>query len=240
MLIFPAIDLRGGKCVRLTQGNKEEETIFSEDPLAVAEKWVKEGATWLHIVDLDGAFTGKPQHKEIIFSLVKRIPVHLQVGGGIRFLEDIDDFLKHGIERIVLGTAAILQPEFLSKALGLFGEKITVSIDSQKGKVAIEGWQKTLEKDTLELIKEMEEMGLERIIFTDISRDGMLKGPNIEAIRDVVQNSKLKLIASGGISSLEDLKALKELEPYGVEGIIIGKALYTGAIDLKKALEIAY
>lgn len=240
MLIFPAIDLRGGKCVRLVQGNREEETIFSEEPLAVAEKWVKEGATWLHIVDLDGAFKGKPQHKEIIFSLAKRIPVHLQVGGGIRFLEDIDDFLKHGIERIVLGTAAILQPEFLSKALGLFGEKITVSIDSQKGKVAIEGWQKTLEKDTLELIKEMEEMGLERIIFTDISRDGMLKGPNIEAIRDVVQNSKLKLIASGGISSLEDLKVLKELEPYGVEGIIIGKALYTGAIDLKKALEIAY
>ncbi|MGF7185561.1 phosphoribosylformimino-5-aminoimidazole carboxamide ribotide isomerase [Desulfitispora alkaliphila] len=239
MLIIPAIDLRAGKCVRLIQGDLKQETIFSDNPVAVAKAWEAKGAKYIHLVDLDGAFAGFPKNLDIIKEITKAVSVPVQVGGGIRSIETIEQILSAGVDRVILGTVAIGNPNLVKEACSHFGEKIVVGIDSKDGLVAIEGWEATVEKTAVELAIEMKELGIERVIFTDTRRDGTLKGPNLESTKELAQEAGIKVIASGGVANLQDLVNLKKLEQYGVEGVVMGKALYTEAIDLEEALRIA-
>lgn len=239
MLIIPAIDLREGRCVRLIQGKIDKEIVFSNDPLEMARNWEKKGAPYLHVVDLDGAFAGKMKNLDIIKGIVNAVKISVQVGGGIRTLETVRQLLDAGVDRVILGTAAVSQPVLVQQAVEEFGEKILVSIDARDGWVVVEGWESSVEKTTIELAQEVERLGVKRIVLTDIRRDGMLKGPNVEGTHEVALACNLKIIASAGISSLEDIMSLKALEPYGVEGVIIGRALYSGMVILEEALEIA-
>lgn len=231
--IIPAIDLKGGKCVRLYQGSYERETVFAEDPVEVALKWQALGAPRLHVVDLDGAAAGELYHLDIIQELAQAILVPVQLGGGIRQLATIEQMLKAGVERVVLGTAAVENPKLVKEACRRFGQAIIVSIDAREGYVAIRGWRQTTELRTVELAKSMVALGVRRFIHTDISRDGTLTEPNFTAIFELIDEIGVPVIASGGISSLTHLKILKQL---GAEGAIVGQALYTGDINLKKAL----
>ncbi|MGI6649114.1 MAG: 1-(5-phosphoribosyl)-5-[(5-phosphoribosylamino)methylideneamino]imidazole-4-carboxamide isomerase [Bacillota bacterium] len=239
MLVIPAIDLREGRCVRLIQGRLDQEIVFSNNPAEVASNWEKRGAQWLHVVDLDGAFAGELRNLDKIKAIVKNVNIPIQVGGGIRTMETVRQLLDLGVNRVILGTSAVAQPEMVREAVAEFGERILVGIDGRDGKVVIEGWDKTSEKSILELGREVEEIGIKRIVLTDIRRDGMLKGPNVEGTREMGLACNLKILASGGISSLEDIRSLKALEPYGVEGVIIGRALYSGVVVLEEALEVA-
>jgi len=239
MLVIPAIDLREGRCVRLIQGRLDQEIVFSNNPAEVASSWEKRGAQWLHVVDLDGAFAGELRNLDQIKAIVKNVNIPIQVGGGIRTMETVRQLLALGVNRVILGTSAVAQPEMVREAVAEFGERILVGIDGRDGKVVIEGWDKTSEKNILELGREVEEIGIKRIVLTDIRRDGMLKGPNVEGTREMGLACNLKILASGGISSLEDIRSLKALEPYGVEGVIIGRALYSGVVVLEEALEVA-
>ncbi|TYO96264.1 1-(5-phosphoribosyl)-5-[(5-phosphoribosylamino)methylideneamino]imidazole-4-carboxamide isomerase [Desulfallas thermosapovorans] len=239
MLIIPAIDLRAGKCVRLVEGKLDRETIYSNDPAAVARVWQGSGARMLHVVDLDGAFAGSPRNLETIQEILKAVTIPVQVGGGIRDLATVERLLQMGVARVILGTVAIQNPALVAEACKRFGsEHIVVGIDARDGKVAIEGWGLTAEKDALELADEISRMGITRVVFTDISRDGTLKGPNTEAIRNLAMSSKLKVIASGGVSTIQDIVALHELAPLGVEGVIVGKALYAGTVSIDEALAL--
>ncbi|MGB9802315.1 1-(5-phosphoribosyl)-5-[(5-phosphoribosylamino)methylideneamino]imidazole-4-carboxamide isomerase [Desulfofundulus sp.] len=239
MLIIPAIDLRAGKCVRLVEGRLDRETVYSDDPVAVARLWEDQGARWLHVVDLDGAFTGEPKNWDIIRSILSAVRIPVQVGGGIRDMTVIERLLELGAARVILGTVAIINPGLVAEACARYGESIVVGIDARNGKVAIEGWGVTAEKNALELAAEMKALGVKRVVFTDIWRDGTLKGPNLSVVEEVARSTQLKIIASGGVSNLADLQALKAMEPLGVEAVIIGKALYAGTINLRDALEIA-
>jgi phosphoribosylformimino-5-aminoimidazole carboxamide ribotide isomerase len=238
MLLLPAIDIREGQCVRLYKGKKEETTIYSENPVEVAEVWERMGAKMLHIVDLDAAFSGYPQNLFIIEKIIKSVSIPVQVGGGIRNLDTINMILDKGVKRVILGTAAINNPELVGQAVKLHGEGIVIGIDSKDGYVAVEGWEETTHKRVLELAGEMAELGVKRVIYTDTSRDGTLEGPNIEATKMLAQKTSLNVIASGGISNLEDIEKITSLKPYGVEGVIIGKALYTGNVKLDEALRM--
>lgn len=240
MIIFPAIDLRNGKCVRLVQGELDKETVFSDNPVEMAKSWEAQGATFLHLVDLDGAFAGKPQNLEIIKEIVTAISIPVQLGGGIRSLDTIEEVLNAGVNRVILGTVAIKNPTMVQQACAKYPGRIVVGIDSKQGKVAVEGWGETSTETTVELANKMKDMGIQRIIFTDISKDGMLEGPNLASTKELALQTGLKIIASGGVSSIEDIKALKELEIAGVEGVIVGKALYTEAIKLTEAIKIAH
>ncbi|WP_347491340.1 1-(5-phosphoribosyl)-5-[(5-phosphoribosylamino)methylideneamino]imidazole-4-carboxamide isomerase [Desulfoscipio sp. XC116] len=240
MLIIPAIDLRAGKCVRLVEGKLDHETIYSNDPAAVARVWQGSGARLLHLVDLDGAFAGSPKNLETIQEIIKALNIPVQVGGGIRDLLTVERLLQMGVSRVILGTVAIQNPALVADACTRFGsEHIVVGIDARNGKVAIEGWGLTAEKDALELAGEISQMGVTRVVFTDISRDGTLKGPNVEAIKKLALSSKMKVIASGGVSTIDDIVALNELAPLGVEGVIVGKALYAGTVNIDEALALA-
>ena len=239
MQIIPAIDLKNGKCVRLLQGKKDRETIYSDDPVRMALRWQREGATYLHLIDLDGAFEGQSLNVEAIRSIVEATDVPAELGGGIRDMGTITRLLSLGLDRVILGTVAITEPDLVRRAIERFGpQKIVVGIDAKKGKVAVKGWEETSEVSAMELAWKMRNLGVERIIYTDISRDGMMTGPNVAATRELAQQSGLKVIASGGISSPEDVQKVAALEPYGVDAMIIGKALYEGAIDLKEALTL--
>ena len=239
MLLLPAIDLREGRCVRLYQGRPEAATIYSSDPVAVARDWVARGAPWLHVVDLDGAFAGRPQNMDVIAAIIKAVAVPVQVGGGIRTLASLTDLLAAGAVRVVLGTVAIANPEVVTEAVARWGEQVVVGIDSREGMVAVEGWAATVAEEALDFARRMAALGIRRAVFTDISRDGTLQGPNIAATRTMAQGSGLKIIASGGISSLDDLRALRELAAAGVEGAILGRALYNGNFTLEEALAVA-
>ncbi len=239
MLIIPAIDLRAGKCVRLVEGRLDRETVYSDDPVAVARLWEDQGARWLHVVDLDGAFTGEPKNWDMIRGILSAVRIPVQVGGGIRDMAVIEQLLELGAARVILGTVAIINPGMVAEACARYGESIVVGIDARNGKVAIEGWGVTAEKNALELAAEMKGLGVKRVVFTDIWRDGTLKGPNLAVVEEVARSTQLKIIASGGVSSLADLRALKAMEPLGVEAVIIGKALYAGTINLRDALDIA-
>lgn len=240
MQIFPAIDLRDGKAVRLRQGRFEEATVYADDPVTVAREFYDQGAEFLHIVDLDGALAGKPVNDETIQKIVREVPLKVQVGGGIRSLERIAELLALGVERVILGTVAVREPELVKEAVKAFGEKVVVGIDAQNGYVAVQGWAETTEVLAIELGKSMREVGVERVIFTDISRDGMLQGPNIASTVELARQTGLKVIASGGVSSLEDLRRLREeeLNGAGIEGAIIGKALYAKAFTLREAIAV--
>ncbi|MCD5405126.1 MAG: 1-(5-phosphoribosyl)-5-[(5-phosphoribosylamino)methylideneamino]imidazole-4-carboxamide isomerase [Desulfotomaculum sp.] len=238
MIIFPAIDLKDGKCVRLVEGKLDKKTIYSDKPEEAALHWQSLGAEYLHIVDLDGAFEGVPKNLSVIEKILAVIKIPVQIGGGIRTLDTVKLLLDLGIKRVILGTAAVSEPNLVKEAIEKFGsDRIVLGIDARNGRVAVKGWAEESDIDAKELALNMKKIGIERIVFTDIKRDGTLKGPNIEATKEMALATGLKVIASGGVSSIDDLKKLKEIEQYGVEGVIVGQALYKGAIDLKEALQ---
>ncbi len=227
------MDIKGGQCVRLYQGDYERETVFSDDPLEVALKWQAKGASRLHVVDLDGAAAGEMRNIEIIREIARAILIPVQLGGGIRSLETIKKVLKEGVERVVLGTAAVENAELVTEACRKFRESIVVSVDANEGLVAVQGWHRTTELTALAFIRAMTKLGVKRFIYTDINRDGTLTEPNFDAISEVIDSTRAPVIAAGGISSLNHLKVLQKL---GAEGAIVGRALYTGSIDLKQAI----
>jgi len=233
MEIIPAIDIRGGKCVRLYQGNYNQETIFDDDPVTAALTWYSQGARWLHIVDLDGAVAGEPRNEEVVEEVIRESGLLIELGGGIRQKEVAEKLLHQGVSRIILGTAAIENRELVKKLCQQFGEAIAVSLDARDGKIAIHGWQKNTAVEVLQLSREMVNAGARRLIYTDIRRDGTLTEPNFDMISRMLAESNVPIIVAGGISKLEHLRRLKEL---GAEGAIIGKALYTGDIDLGEAI----
>lgn len=239
MLILPAIDIRDGKCVRLFKGDFSRETVFSEKPVAMAKKWVELGAKGLHLVDLDGALAGKPQNLSVVKQIVDTVDVPLELGGGIRTIEDIEEILQLGVKYVILGSAAVKNPALVKKACKLFGDSIIVGIDARDGIAAVEGWGVSGNIDAISLAKRMVEVGVKNIIYTDISRDGTLLGVNVEASADLAKHSKANVVVSGGLSSLSEIKELKRHMCDGIVGVIAGKALYTGALDLTKAIEIA-
>lgn len=237
MLIIPAIDLKEGRCVRLLKGDFSRETVYSKNPLEMAGYWQKHGAQYLHIVDLDGARNGKPQNLSIIKEIASSLDIPVQLGGGIRSLEIIDLYLKAGVDRVILGTLALEAPEVVKEALKNYGpERIVIGVDGRRGKVAVKGWLEDSDIDVAHLIKEMKEIGVKTFVYTDISKDGTLEGPDIAGLVLLNKIDQVDIIASGGVSSLEDLKELKEI---GIKYSIVGKALYTGDLspDLKKLQE---
>lgn len=239
MTIFPAIDLKDGQCVRLVQGRADRKTVYSDQPEAVARKFAQEGAAWLHVVDLDGAFTGSSRNLKSIEKIAQAVDLPFQVGGGLRSRADVKRILELGAARVIIGTKAVSAPEFVQELLEEFGpEKIVLGIDAREGWVAVEGWVSTAELSAEEFGTTMRELGVTTAVFTDISRDGLLAGPNIAATRNMAVKTGLEIIASGGVASLKDLQELKKLEAVGVSGVIIGKALYNGAFSLAEALAV--
>lgn len=239
MNIYPAIDLRGGNCVRLVKGDFSRETIYSRDPGAMAREWAAAGASSIHVVDLDGALAGESRNLTAIRAIMEQGGIPIEVGGGIRNMSHIERLLTAGVHQVILGSAAVKNPQLVKDACRAYPGRIVVGIDARNGDVAVEGWEASGHIQAEELAKKMADAGVERIIFTDIARDGMLSGVNVEATVAVAKASGLKVTASGGVASLEDLKILKKRETDGIEGCIIGKALYTGAIDLRQAVAIA-
>ncbi|MGQ9780242.1 MAG: 1-(5-phosphoribosyl)-5-[(5-phosphoribosylamino)methylideneamino]imidazole-4-carboxamide isomerase [Bacillota bacterium] len=233
MMVIPAIDLMGGACVRLYQGDFGRATVYGRDPVALARGFVAAGARLIHLVDLDGARAGWPVQRETILAVAAAVPVPVEVGGGIRTMEAIASYLDEGVARVVLGSAAVKDPELLRAAVARYGERIVLGLDARAGKVAVEGWQATAEREVVSLAKEMVAMGLHEVIYTDIARDGTLTGPDLDGLARLVRETGMKVIASGGISSLADLKAVAAV---GAAGAIVGKALYDGRLDLRTAI----
>lgn len=239
MIIYPAIDIRGGRCVRLTEGRFDAETVFADDPAEMALKWAGLGAEFLHLVDLDGALAGEGKNVPVIERILQSVNIPVQLGGGIRNLETIEKLLSLGVNRLILGSAAVKNPQLVEEACKKYPGHIAVGIDAKNGDVAIEGWGKGSGVAATELAKKMAAYGVETIIYTDISRDGMLSGVNVEATAALARACGVPIIASGGVASLEDIRRVKAVESDGVQGCIIGKAIYTGAVDLKAALALA-
>ena len=240
MIIIPAIDLRGGRCVRLTQGQASAETVYSQNPVAVAQRWYAAGAEMLHIVNLDGAMNlDDSKNLRALDDILYAINLPIQFGGGVRSIADVQKLDDLGVTRIVVGTAAIENPLLLQNMLDEFGSTIVVGIDARNGMVALRGWQKTADITALDLAQKVADMGVERIVYTDIARDGMMSGINLEATREIAEASGLKVTASGGVATLEDIYSVKELEEFGVDSLIIGKALYEGSFTLEDALDAA-
>ncbi len=240
MLLIPAIDLKDGKCVRLRQGRMDEETVFSDDPLGVATRWVEAGARRLHIVDLDGAVEGRPRNAQVIRSIAQRYPdIPIQVGGGIRDDEAIQAYLEQGVQYVILGTSAVAEPHFVADVCVEFPGHIIVGLDARDGKVAIEGWSKLSHHDVVDLAMRFEHDGVEAIVYTDISRDGMLSGLNIDSIVTLARSVVVPVIASGGIGGIEDVRSLCEVADEGIMGAIAGRALYEGALDFAEAQALA-
>ncbi len=240
MLIIPAVDIKKGRCVRLLQGREDSETVFSDDPSAMAARWEGEGAELVHVIDLDGAFSKGPQNVEAVKRILDRVDIPIQLGGGIRSMETISTYLDLGVGRVILGTEAIRNPSLVEQACKAFPNRIMVGIDARKGMVAIEGWTQTTEQKAVEMAKGIEGPGLAGIIFTDIHKDGMQTGPNIEETKRMAESVSTPIIASGGVADIEDIRALAGLEPLGVVGVITGRALYAGTLKLREALEIAH
>jgi phosphoribosylformimino-5-aminoimidazole carboxamide ribotide isomerase len=236
--IIPAIDIIEGKCVRLFQGDYSQKTEYGDDPVLVAQRWHSEGATFLHLVDLDGAKAGKPINLDTVGKIAAAIPIPVEIGGGIRTIADIDAALSKGVSRVILGTVAQKNPGFVKQAVALFGDKIVVGIDCRDGKVAVQGWTQQSEITAGELGTILVDHGIKTFIFTDISKDGTLSGPNIQATVDFAHQVKAEVIASGGVSGLNDIKALKDTWVVNLTGVIVGKALYDGKIELAEALKI--
>jgi phosphoribosylformimino-5-aminoimidazole carboxamide ribotide isomerase len=240
MIIIPAIDLRGGRCVRLTQGRPADQTIYSENPVAVAKRWADAGAEILHIVNLDGALNADDtENLKALKRILPEVHIPVQFGGGVRTFDDVRRLDDLGATRIVIGTTAIENPVLLQRIVDEFGSTVVVGIDAREGRVALRGWEKISDLKAVELAQKVAEMGVERIVYTDIARDGMMTGVNLEATREIAETSGLKVTASGGVSSLDDIYDLKPLEEAGVDSVIIGKALYEGLFTLEDALDVA-
>ena len=237
MIIIPAVDIKNGKCVRLVQGHMNKETVFSHDPASMAVRWEKEGAGLIHIVDLDGAVGKKPKNLNSIKKIINSVKADIQVGGGIRNEDTIKMFIDLGVKKIIIGTEAIRNPNLVKNACKAFPGKIIVGIDARNGMAAIEGWTETTGVKAVDLAKQFEDCGVAAINFTDIHRDGMETGPNIEETRKLAESVSIPVVASGGVSTIEDIKNLLPLQEVGVMGVITGKALYSGSLDLKEAIE---
>lgn len=240
MLVIPAVDIKDGRCVRLLQGRMDDETVYSDTPWEMALRWQKKGASVLHIVDLNGAFEGYGVNDPAVREIVGRSDMLTELGGGVRDMARIDSLLGMGVGRVILGTAAVENPRFVREALDRYGpEKILVGIDARNGMVATRGWAVDGGRPAVELGLEMKALGVGRIIYTDIARDGMLDGPNIADTERVARETGLRVTASGGVSSLDDIRALKRIEPSGVDSVITGKAIYEGRLDLREAIRVA-
>ncbi len=239
MLVIPAIDLSEGKCVRLQRGDMNAKTVFSDDPAEVARRWANDGAEMIHIVDLDGAVSGTFANFEAVRDIIAAVPIPVELGGGLRTVEQVARVLDAGVKWAILGTAAISNRPELEKCLKRFGDRIIVGIDARDGRVAVQGWTQTSDVEALELAKQMEQLGVGKIIFTDINTDGMLGGPNIPAMKAMAQAVGIPVIASGGVTTLEDIRKLRGLERFGLEGCIVGRALYSGTIALAEAVTVA-
>ena len=237
MLLIPAIDLKNGQCVRLRQGKMEDATVFSDDPVAVAKRWADEGAQRLHVVDLDGAFKGAPVNLKVVEKIVAAVKIPVQVGGGIRDEDTVQRLLNAGVQYVIVGTKAVTAPHFLHDLCLEYPRHIIVSIDAKDGRVALNGWAKVTGHDAIETAQHCERDGAEAIVYTDIAKDGMMNGFNVEATRKLAKSVKTPVYASGGISTMQDIAALKELEPDGVVGCVIGRALYEGTLSLRDAVK---
>ncbi|PCK19847.1 1-(5-phosphoribosyl)-5-[(5-phosphoribosylamino)methylideneamino]imidazole-4-carboxamide isomerase [Bacillus pumilus] len=235
--LYPAIDMRNGKCVRLVQGDYDQETIYGDSPLDMAARFAKEGAKWIHLVDLDGAKAGKRMNHEHVLAIASSLEVNVQIGGGIRTEEDVEFYLSNGVSRVILGSSAVSNPAFVKKMLAQYGEKIAIGIDARNGFVSTEGWLETSKVKAEELGKELAKEGAEVFIFTDIQMDGMLSGPNVESTVRLAEATGKQVIASGGVSAVADLQKLSAQKQTGVSGAIIGKALYTKQFTLAEAFE---
>lgn len=236
MEVIPAIDLLGGNCVRLYQGDYEQAQVFGEDPVSMAQHWAEQGATRLHLVDLDGAKDGVPVNHDVIGAIAKALSIPVQVGGGIRDRNTVTQLLERGVDRVILGTVAVENPELVESLCREFPQKIVVGIDAREGRVATRGWLETSQVSAIELAQQMAGYGAAAIIYTDIQRDGTLEGPNQPALREMATALSIPVIASGGVSSLTDLLSLLALEPMGIQGAIVGRAIYTGDVNLKEAV----
>jgi phosphoribosylformimino-5-aminoimidazole carboxamide ribotide isomerase len=236
MLILPAIDLSDGKCVRLKQGDMNQKTVFSDDPAQMAVRWADAGAQVLHLVDLDGAMVGRSANLEAVSRILEAIEIPVELGGGLRTRDDVARVLDLGVKWAIMGTSALSKPQELKRCLKDFGDRIIVGIDARDGRVAVQGWTETSDVSALDLARKMEALGVRRIIFTDIATDGMLAGPNVESTRAIAEAVSVDIIASGGVTTLNDLRVLKTLERLGVVGAIVGRALYSGTIDLAEAI----
>ncbi len=240
MLLIPAIDLKSGRCVRLRQGRMDDETVFSDDPLAVAQRWVDAGTRRLHIVDLDGAVSGRPENAEVIHSITEKFPdMPVQVGGGIRDEDTIQSYLNAGVTYIIIGTRAVNAPHFVADVCAEFPGRIFIGLDARKGKVATDGWSKLSHHDVVDLAQQFERHGAECIVYTDIERDGMLTGVNVEATVRLARSIKIPVIASGGIHTIDDVRALSEVAGEGIIGAITGRAIYEGSLDFHEGQSLA-
>ncbi len=236
MLVIPAIDLKDGKCVRLRQGRMEDSTIFSDDPVDVAGRWFDAGARRLHLVDLNGAFEGEPVNGEIVRQIALRFPnFPIQIGGGIRSLATIEAYLNAGVKYVIIGTKAVKEPEFVAEACAAFPEHIIVGLDAKDGKVATDGWAEVSDLEATDLAKQFDEQGVSAIVYTDIARDGMMQGVNVEATVRLAQASSIPVIASGGITNMDDIRGLSEQAHHGICGAITGRAIYEGTLDVEEA-----
>lgn len=236
MDVIPAVDIRGGRCVRLAQGDYARETVFEDDPVAAARRWAEQGAPRVHVVDLDGAREGRPVNDALVRAIAEALDCPVQTGGGIRDLVALEAMLAGGLDRVALGTAAVKDRAFLRTAVAAAGERLIVSVDARDGRVALEGWTEASDLDAMAFVDELAELGVRRIVYTDISRDGVVGSPNFEAYARLTRAGTMAVVAAGGVSTLDDLRHLGEC---GVDGAIIGRALYTGDIDLRAALEVA-
>ncbi|MDE1149110.1 MAG: 1-(5-phosphoribosyl)-5-[(5-phosphoribosylamino)methylideneamino]imidazole-4-carboxamide isomerase [Azospirillaceae bacterium] len=238
MIVFPAIDLKDGACVRLVRGDMEQATVFNTDPADQAARFAAQGFEWLHLVDLNGAFAGRPVNGDAVAAILKRVKLPVQLGGGIRDIATIEDWLNRGVERVILGTIAVRDPELVKEACRLFPGRVAVGIDARDGRVAVEGWAEASDLKALDLALKFEDAGVAAIIYTDIDRDGALGGVNVDATADLASHLTTPVIASGGVSSIADLAALKRQEDTGIVGVICGRALYDGRIDPAAAVSL--
>lgn len=239
MKIFPAIDILNGWCVRLNQGRYDAVTIYAKDPSEMALAWEAQGAEWLHVVDLDGAKDGRPVNLSVVERIAERVNLPIQFGGGVRSEADIKRLFDLGVNRVVLGTTLVTDPDFAKEAIGAGGDRLVAGIDGRNGKVAVSGWREDTDIDVAELANEYKELGVARVIYTDIMVDGTRRGPNIGAIKQLAETTGIPVIASGGVSSLADIEDLRKLEPLGVEGVIVGSAIYEKSFALAAAIEAA-
>jgi phosphoribosylformimino-5-aminoimidazole carboxamide ribotide isomerase len=239
LIIIPAVDLKEGRCVRLSQGRMDQESVYSEHPLEMAQHWESKGAERLHVVDLNGAVMGKPIHRSLIKEITQSLRIPIEIGGGIRDIATVEDYLSSGVRWVILGTAAYQNRSFVEEACRQFPERVILGIDARGGRVAIQGWNEVVSLGAVDLAKQFEGEGLSSIIFTDIERDGMSTGLNFESTRRLSRSTSIPVIASGGVSRIEDIKHLLELESEGIVGVIVGRALYTGQLDLEEAIRLA-